>query len=69
MDPTGGYRCKDAVAHDVNSPAEALKVYGDGCKQRATASTKMNAGEMCLAQRDRCRAVRRRTPSRTAGFK
>ena len=44
LDPTGGYRCKDAVSHEVQSGEEAMRVYADGCKQRAIASTKMNSG-------------------------
>ena len=43
VDPTGGYQTKNAVKHLVKSSEEALMTYIAGCKQRAVASTKMNA--------------------------
>ena len=53
LDPTGGYRCKDAISHEVTSGEEAMRVYADGCKQRATASTNMNAGTHAFTMHER----------------
>ena len=43
MDPTGGYQCRDAVRIVCKDAVAAQRAYADGCKMRATASTKMNA--------------------------